>query len=249
MLLNSYFDHIYVITLKRAVNRQQQIQTDLIGLNYSFFFGADKNDFNMETLKQTGVYNEELAIKNHRYKKPMRDGQLGCSWSHRMIYEDVLAKGFKRVLVLEDDVKLNRDSIPFFEKALAELPADWELLYLDYAKHENRNIFKRSRQFWYHIQRFFGGLNWSHKTIRNLYPRPFSENLKLAGFHDYTDAYAITDIAAGKLLKLQTPIQFVADNLLAHACSNELVKGFILTEKIFTQHSQGTNPGDSYVNE
>ena len=249
MLLNTYFDHIYIITLQRATNRQEQIKSDLNGLNYTFFFGADKNDFKIDTLKETGIYDEALAIKNHRYKKPMRDGQLGCGWSHRMVYEDMLAKGFTKVLILEDDVKLNRDVLPNFEKALSELPADWELLYLDYAKHENRNIFKRSRQFWYHIQRFFGGLNWTHKTIRNLYPRPFSANLKFAGFHDYTDAYAITNHAAGKLLKLQTPLQYVADNLLAYACSNELIKSFIVTEKIFSQHSQSSNPGDSYVNE
>ena len=249
MLLNSFFDHIYVITLQRAINRQQQIKMDLNGLNYTFFFGADKNDFNMETLKETGVYNEAFAIKNHRYKKPMRDGQLGCSWSHRMVYEDMLAKGYTKVLILEDDVKLNTDFLHIFPTAMAELPADWELLYLDYAKNENRNIFKRTRQFWYHVQRFFGALNRTHKTIRNLYPRPFSEHTKLAGYHDYTDAYAISSQAAGKLLKLQTPIQFVADNLLAHACTNELVKGFIISPKIFSQHSQSTNPKDSFVNE
>ncbi|MEO7312768.1 MAG: glycosyltransferase family 25 protein [Chitinophagaceae bacterium] len=249
MILNTFFDQIYVLTLQRAADRQTQIRTDLAGLNYTFFFGADKNDFKMETLKETGIYNEALAIKNHRYKKPMRDGQLGCSWSHRMIYEDMLAKGYKKVLILEDDVKILSGALPAFEKAMAELPAGWELLYLDYAKHESRNFFTKSRQAWYHVQRFFGGIKWNHKTISHLYPKPFSEHLHLAGFHDYTDAYAITSHAAGKLLNLQTPIQFVADNLLAHACSSGLVKGFILIEKLFAQHSQNSNPGDSYVNE
>ena len=249
MVLNSFFDHIYVITLQRAVDRQEQIKVDLQGLKYTFFFGADKNDFDIDTLKETSIYDEVLAIKHHRYKKSLRGGQLGCSWSHRMVYEDMLAKGYKKVLILEDDVQLNMASLSSFEKAITELPADWELIYLDYAKNEHRNFLKRIRQYWYHIQRFFGGLNWSHKTIKNLYPRSFSAHLSRAGFHDYTDAYAITERAAGKLLQLQTPIQFVADNLLSHACTNEIINGFIISNKLFTQHSQSTHPTDSYVNE
>lgn len=247
-ILNSFFDHIYVITLRRALSRQEQIKNDLQELNYTFFFGADKTEFNIEMLKATSIYDEKLSIKNHRYKKSLRDGQLGCSWSHRMVYEDMLAKGYKKILILEDDVKLNQTSLPTFEKAISELPADWELLYLDYSKNEHRTLLKRIRQFWYHIQRFFGALNWSHKTIKNLYPKTFSAHLKIAGFHDYTDAYAITDLAAGKLLQMQTPIQFVADNLLAHACTNRVVRGFIITDKLFTQHSQNSNPADSYIN-
>lgn len=116
-VINSFFDHIYVITLKRATSRQQAIQRNLEGLNYSFFFGADKNEFKIENLKATGIYDEKLARKNHRYKKLMRDGQLGCSWSHRMIYEDILAKGYKKVVILEDDVEMNKACLPSFQKS------------------------------------------------------------------------------------------------------------------------------------
>ena len=50
--------------------------------------------------------------------------------------------------------------------------------------------------------------------IKHLYAEPFSTHLKKAGYHEYTSAYAITLSAAQTLLKLQTPISFIADNLL-----------------------------------
>ena len=217
-------------------------------MDYEFFYGADKADFDVPALKAAGIYDEALAIKNHRYHKPMRDGQLGCSWSHRMVYEDILAKGCKQALILEDDVILNTAALPAFEQAMQELPASWELLYLDYALHEKKPLLAGIKQGWYHIQRFFGGITYSHQTIQNLYPKPFSSNLQTAGYHDFTDAYAITAAGAAKLLQLQTPISRVADNLLAHACSNKIVNGFVLKQKLFSQHSQGTDGAHSYVN-
>jgi len=84
--------------------------------------------------------------------------------------------------------------------------------------------------------------------IRNLYAKPFSKHLKKAGFHDYTYAYAINRTAAGKLVEMQTPIQYIADNLLAHAATDEILAGYIVWPPVFLHDSlpDGTNR-ESYI--
>ncbi|MBC7688942.1 MAG: glycosyltransferase family 25 protein [Aquabacterium sp.] len=235
-LLNNFFDHIYVITLHRATERQAAIKTNLAGLNYQFFFGADKQQHPIEEMIQQGVYDEALAIKNHRYHKPFSAGQTCCAWSHKLVYEDVLNNGYKKVLILEDDVTAVSNNQDLLPAIIQELPANWELLYFDYSKNEKPQPIK---QYWYHLQKMLGGLTWSHASIANLYPKKISEHLASAGYHDYTSAYAITAAAAEKLLQLQTPIAYLADNLLATACTTNLVNGFISRPKLFTQLSQG----------
>ncbi|WP_422240483.1 hypothetical protein, partial [Dokdonella sp.] len=56
--LNSYFDHIYLITLHRAAERHKKIEEVLQGLNYTFFYGADNKNFTVAELEQKGLYSE-----------------------------------------------------------------------------------------------------------------------------------------------------------------------------------------------
>jgi hypothetical protein len=49
--LNQYFDKIYVLTLERAIDRQEEIKLSLQGLNYNFFFGVDKKELDIATLE------------------------------------------------------------------------------------------------------------------------------------------------------------------------------------------------------
>ena len=34
----------------------------------------------------------------------MAGGQIGCAWSHKKIYIDIIEKQYSKVLILEDDV-------------------------------------------------------------------------------------------------------------------------------------------------
>ena len=53
-----------------------------------------------------------------------------------MLYEEMLKQQWKRVLVLEDDIVALEQNLPALSQTLAELPADWELVYFGYLKHE-----------------------------------------------------------------------------------------------------------------
>ncbi len=236
--LNNYFDRIYVMTIKRAAERQEKLRHVLKGLNFHFLFGADNKEFSVEGLIKSGVYDPVKARQVHRYHKLFNNGMLGCTITHKMVYEDVVKNGYKKVLIFEDDVLPVEEGLQLFPQIIKELPPDWEMLYFDYNKNTIQSAGGFLKQQFYHIQKLFGGLNLTHKTISNLYARPYSEHLRIAGHHDFGSAYALTLDAAKKLVALQTPIAYWSDHLLAYACSNKILKAYITVPKLFTQESQ-----------
>lgn len=247
--LNQFFDKVFVITLHRANNRHDHIQKELEGLQYEFFYGHDKQEFSVEDLKQKGIYDEALARRHHRYGKAMPAGMIGCSWSHAEVYKTIVAHKYKKTLILEDDVVIAQEQVHIWPLVLQELPANWELLYLGFAEKEVAPPFAFFKKAVYHVQHLFGGLNYSHRTISNLYPKRMGKVLYKAGYHDCTHAYGLTLSGAEKLLRLQTPISFFPDNLLAHAATNEIVDAYIIQPKIINQQYQVGTTSVSYINQ
>ncbi len=237
--LNQYFSKIYVLTLKRAKERQESIAINLSGLNYTFFYGVDKQDLILDNLIKENIYNDDAAKKFSRYNKTMTLGQIGCSWSHKLIYEDVIKNQYKHVLILEDDVIPNKEGISTFTSILNDLPPNWDLLYFDYYKNTNSNWLTSLKQLVYKVQHKMGLLNLSYATINNLYPKHYTKHLMIAGYHMFTSAYAINLQTASILSQMQTPISHVADHLLSYAITNNKINGFISLPKLFTQESQG----------
>ena len=246
--LNEYFDHIYIITIEPAVHRREKLKESLRGLKYEFFFGADKENFFLEELKAKGIYDEAAAITHHRYSKTMNPGEVACAWSHRMVFEDMLAKGYEKILVFEDDVVPDQNALHLIPEILKTIPEGCEFLYWGWAKNGDWNFMQMVKQVFYHFLHSIGLLKWNHRKIRNLFAKPHSPYFKKAGFHEYNNAYSLTRSAAEKLIQLQTPIQFVADNLTAYACTEEIIKGYITATPVFLHEllPDGTH-GDSYI--
>ena len=236
--INAFFDKIFIITIARATERHEKINIHLQGLNFEFLYGVDRLDLNEQQLIADGIYNKQMAQKHHLWNEPMLSGQIACSWSHKKVYEQQVKHGYKRVLVLEDDVIIHQVGIDLFPLMIEELPNDWELLYFDYHKRTENNNAAKYRKLIYRIQHFLGRNNWTPHMISHLYAEPFSTHLKKAGYHEFTSAYAITLNAAQKLLKLQTPISFIADNLLGYAITNQHINGYLTIPRLFEQESQ-----------
>ncbi len=246
--LNGYYEKVYVLSVTAAAKRRALFADQFDDLNYEFFYGADKNNFSIEEVEANGTYDPKLAVQHHRYSKKMKHGEIACSWSHRMIYEDMLKKNYSRVLIFEDDAVPNPEQIKKISEIIKEIPDDCELLMWGWDKNGETPAGSAFKKILYHLQHSLGLLKWSHSIIRNLYARPYSANLKKAGFHDYTYAYAINRIAAEKLIKMQTPIQYIADNLLAHAATTGVVNSYIVYPAVFLHDSlpDGTHR-DSYI--
>ena len=175
-------------------------------------------------------------------------GARGCLLSHLEVVREALRIGLPSILIFEDDAVPDPERIKQLPKILSEVPSDCELLMWGWSKNGESDINTIFKKAVYNIQYKLGILKWDHQVIQNLFARPFSSQLKKAGFHDYTYAYAITRSAAEKLLQMQSPIQYIADNLLAYAVTNNLVNGYIVYPPAFLHDSlpDGT-ARDSYI--
>ena len=58
--LNQYYDKIYVLSVEAAAERRELFAQRFKGLEYSFFFGADKNKFTIEETIEKNIFSEEL---------------------------------------------------------------------------------------------------------------------------------------------------------------------------------------------
>lgn len=233
--LEQYFDKIFIVSVPRFADRHEKVKQSLAGLQFDFFWGADKQALNYDTAKTDGTYNEQKARKLQRQGKALNLGEIACSLSHRMVYAEMIKNNWKKVLILEDDVLPLSENLEQLPVALDELPDDWELVYLGYLKHEKVTTGLKVKQFFYKIQSTLGLMAWSYKMVSNLLPRPFSAHLKKAGFHDCTHAYAVTLSAAEKLLAIQTPVVYRADDLLSATIMKGELKAFVTEPKFFDQ--------------
>jgi glycosyl transferase, family 25 len=231
--LNNFYDRIYVVSVKAAEDRRKLFDQRFKGMNYSYFFGADKNDFTIEEAEQKGFFNEKLARMHHRFGKTMKPGEIACSLSHRYIYEEQIKNNYSRVLIFEDDAVPDPSQLSRIPIILSEIPADCELLMWGWDKNDKEPPGAFFKKFVYHVKH----AEWNHQMINHLYAKPYSTQLKKAGFHDYTYAYAVNLTAASKLVKMQTPVQYIADNLLAHAATREIIRSFITWPKVFLHDS------------
>ena len=232
-LLESRFDKVLVVSVPRFTDRHKVVAEKLNGLHFDFFWGADKMHLDGEMLSRN--YNEIKARKLQRQGKALNFGEIACALSHRMVYDAMIENGWKKVLILEDDVLPVYDKLNQLTAAMDELPADWELVYLGYLKHELVTPALKRKQFFYRIISSIGLMKWTYKMVSNLLPKPFSAHLRKAGFHDCTHAYAITLEAAKKLRAAQSPVVYRADDLLSATIMKGELKAFVTDPKFFDQ--------------
>jgi glycosyl transferase, family 25 len=249
--LNQYFDKIYVVSLRRATDRQANIKKLLDGLNYEFWWAVDKNDFTIDDVIASGTYDEAKALKDNRYGiRKLLAGEVACSWSHRNIYQTMLDNNYHRVLIFEDDVVPNLQTLELLPTTLQQLPNNWELCYLGYLQNETFTMKQRFKKKFYQLMAAMRLFQWIKPSqVKRLFSMPYSDNLRQAGLHDCTHAYALTQSAARKLVKAHTPIYSCADEILTH----EIIKGnlcaFVCTPTFFDQEDfiRGHQNSDSYI--
>lgn len=231
--LEKYFDKILVVSVHRFTERHIKINSHLQGLHFDFFWGADKQELDGKKLRE--YYDEVKAKKLQRQGKGLNFGEVACSLTHRMVYKEMINQNWNKVLILEDDVLPLFDNLDLLPETLNELPTDWELVYLGYLKHETITPALKRKKFFYSIFSFLGLMTWTYKMVKNLLPKPYSAHLKKAGFHDCTHAYALTQAAAKKLLAIQTPVIYRADDLLSTTIMKGELKAFVTEPKFFDQ--------------
>lgn len=106
-ILNNYFDKIYYLNLDRRPDRNQDCIDELskCGIVAERFSATDAKELNL---------------------KPW----MGCLLSNLEIIKTAKSKGFKNILILEDDVIFNDEFDTLFNSYINQIPDNWDMLYL-----------------------------------------------------------------------------------------------------------------------
>jgi glycosyl transferase family 25 len=106
-ILNNYFEKIYYLNLERR---------------------KDRNNECINELNKHGIIAERFDAIDA--KKENLQPWMGCLLSNLEIIKDAKSKGFKNILILEDDVIFRDDFESKFKEYISQIPENWDMLYL-----------------------------------------------------------------------------------------------------------------------
>ena len=116
MSLNKFFDRVYVLNLNHRTERFVEIKKRLDN------FGIDFEKYN--ATDGSVIKNIWQTFNNSYFTTP---NYLACAISHLSIYNDAQVKGYDKILILEDDVLINKNIDTLLSNGLP----DWnDVLYL-----------------------------------------------------------------------------------------------------------------------
>lgn len=124
MKLNDFFGNVYVINLARRTDRMENAkkQCDKIGIDFQRWEAIDA--------QRLSFTNPEMFME--KFREPLNlinRFTLGCYALRETfcdILRDALKNGYENVLILEDDIVFSDDAMEIMEKAIGQLPNDWE---------------------------------------------------------------------------------------------------------------------------
>ena len=136
-MINSYFDYIYCLNLDKRVDKWKRVSLHLksFGIKANRFPAIDGN-----TKENIRAYNDirrrHPTTSKELGKKTIRSpGAYGCLLSHRMIINHAKKHNFRRILIFQDDVILDKNFNKKFKDKILKIPK-WKLLYLGASQHD-----------------------------------------------------------------------------------------------------------------
>lgn len=128
MEINKFFDNVYCINLERRLDRRTEVLEEL-----------EKHAISGELVEAVDGQLYDFSEYPHVFSSgtghDLEHGGIckniaGLAKTHELILKDAIGMGYDRVLILEDDVEFDEDLSSKFNKVVAELPEDWDMLYL-----------------------------------------------------------------------------------------------------------------------
>jgi len=141
-ILNTYFDHIYVVNLKQKIKDRLTISKHLksYGINFEVFNAI--NGYEGEAYKTWQKYTQRSLGSFERYKN-FKDreiklgrgliespGAIGYIYTYLEILEDAKNKGYERFLILEDDILLDYEFEEKFKNFTRNIDNNWKIILL-----------------------------------------------------------------------------------------------------------------------
>ena len=152
-LMNTYFDRIYVLNLDRRPDRWLAMKKSLDKLGIYNYERFSATDGSLSPHYHEWKHYSRMPLTRHELIKYKRKaiGSAG-SWailkaSYRML-RDAKERGFKRILVLQDDLLFHKNFLEEFAKMPNYIKEDWKLLYLGATQHNWQRVLQ-SKHFYY----------------------------------------------------------------------------------------------------
>ena len=116
---------IAVLNLKRRHDRRAQFEqiNQHADLEFVWVEAIDGQQLNFDQLLQQNLISRRATH--------FSQGHLGCSLSHRFMWERCIQMN-KPLIICEDDAILRQDFASTITKLLSQLPSNWEILLLGY---------------------------------------------------------------------------------------------------------------------
>lgn len=142
-VLNKIFDHIYVVNLKHHVEKRFKIAQHLHSykINYEFFEAVNGyqgepwtiwNNYKDRPVGEGFVrFPSMKEVEKKRKTKLIESaGAVGYIFSYVAILNNAKSRGFKKILILEDDILLDREFDSKFQKFMDCISQEWKVLQL-----------------------------------------------------------------------------------------------------------------------
>ncbi|KAK2916706.1 hypothetical protein QQF64_025289 [Cirrhinus molitorella] len=128
------FDEVFMINLKRRTDRRDRMLRALREqeIDCKIIAAVDGKAMNVSEIHDMGIHMLP-GYSDPYHGRPLTKGELGCFLSHYNIWKEIVDRGLKTSLVLEDDLRFEI----FFKRRLQNLmhevenkELDWDLIYI-----------------------------------------------------------------------------------------------------------------------
>lgn len=119
--INSYFNNIYIINMKKDLSRKERIKNIFAKYDISC-------EFIEAVCGKDDPYNSDYI---NNYKDKLKSpGTYGYCLSMIKIFEDAITKKYNKILVCDDDIILHNDFINKFDEYIKSVPYSWKVLFM-----------------------------------------------------------------------------------------------------------------------
>lgn len=219
-------DRIYCINLDQRTERWSFMQKQFARLQMPVLrlSAVNGRELDVPKLAEAGLIAKEalpryfLPQEQKLFGTDLTDGSIGCAMSHMLIWRDIILRSASgsppdaTFLVIEDDCEFVQNfSEALLEERLAEVPSDWEIVYLG-----GQDLLRRQQD--YQVA----------PRVRRLYK----------GFRE-TTAYLINQKGAKACLEVTIPMHWQVDTHLNDESLREGLKPSKPGDTDFTMNPRG----------